>query len=145
MPKEKIQPKEENPFSNRKYIRAIGRRKSATATVKLYLKGQGLFFINRKPAQTSLPHFSLWQIVRSPLEQTGKDKEIDVAAKVTGGGSQGQAEAIRLGLARALVKLDEKLKPSLRQLGWLTVDARVKERKKPGLKRARRAPQWAKR
>lgn len=137
--------KDENIFEGRKYIRAVGRRKSATATVKLYIKGQGLFFINRKSAQTSLPHFSLLQVVRSPLEQTGKDKEIDIAANVTGGGSVGQAEAVRLALARALVKLDDKLKPALRKLGYMTVDARVKERKKPGLKGARRAPQWAKR
>ncbi|MEK7125504.1 MAG: 30S ribosomal protein S9 [Patescibacteria group bacterium] len=146
MVKEKPQPtKEENIFANRKYIRAVGRRKSSTAQVKIFGNGKGTVLINRLPLKKYFGHFELEAVAVAPLEAVGKAKDWDVAVTVKGGGKRGQAGAMRLGIARALVLSDEKLKPTLRKLGYMTVDARVKERKKPGLKGARRAPQWAKR
>lgn len=150
MPKIKAQPakvetKEANIFAGRKYIRAVGRRKSASAQVKIFGNGQGVILINRLPLAKYFGHFELAAVSVAPLEAAGLLKDWDVAVTVKGGGKRGQAGAMRLGLARALVLHDEKLKTVFRKLGFMTVDARVKERKKPGLKRARRAPQWAKR
>ena len=151
MPKEALKSKaespakSENPFQGRKYIRAVGRRKTSKANVKLYSQGSGMFLVNRQPLDRYFPFFSLVDLARSPLEQLGKIKEFDVNVNVLGGGKVGQAQAVRLSLARALATIDEKLKVTLRKLGYLTVDARVKERKNPALKRARRAPQWSKR
>ena len=143
MPQEEKQPKETNPFSGRKYIRAVGRRKSAVAVAQLYARGKGDFVINKKPLNEYFPNFVMSNSVKSPLEQV--DKKFDVNVRVSGGGPMGQAGAVRLAVARALVAFDEELKPALRKAGFVTVDDRVKERKKPGLKRARRAPQWSKR
>lgn len=84
-------------------------------------------------------------VAKQILKLINSDKEADLIIKVSGGGKRGQAEAIRLGLARLFVKIDTNIKPSLKAKNYLTRDARVKERKKPGLKRARRAPQWSKR
>jgi len=84
-------------------------------------------------------------IVKQPLELTGNLKDLDLSIVSYGGGKKGQAEAIRHGICRSLLKLDEELKPLLKAKGWLTRDARKKERKKPGLKKARKAPQWSKR
>lgn len=134
-----------NPFHGRKYIRAVGRRKTSKANVKLYSQGSGMFLVNHQPLDKYFSHFSLVNMAGSPLEQLGKAKEFDVNVNVLGGGKSGQAQAVRLSLARALSAIDEKSKVVLRKLGYLTVNARVKERKKPGLKRARRAPQWSKR
>lgn len=151
MPKETSQSKAEpqskdvNPFLGRKYIRAVGRRKTSKANVKLYSQGSGQFLVNHLALDKYFPHFALVDTARSPLVELGKAKEFDVNANVLGGGKTGQAIAVRLSLARALSTIDEKLKITLRKLGYLTVDSRVKERKKPGLKRARRAPQWSKR
>ncbi|MDP1709832.1 MAG: 30S ribosomal protein S9 [Candidatus Komeilibacteria bacterium] len=150
MPKTKSQTtktdsKEENIFTGRKYIRAVGRRKSASAQVKIFTGGTGIFLVNRQPLEKYFPHFELRAAACSPLESVNKLKEFDVTAVVAGGGKRGQSEAVLLGVARALVLYDEKLRSVLRKLGFMTVDSRVKERKKPGLKRARRAPQWAKR
>lgn len=139
------QPKEANPFHGRKYIRAVGRRKTSKANVKLYSQGSGMFLVNHLALDKYFPHFSLVDAARSPLEQLGKTKEFDVNVSVLGGGKAGQALAVRLSLSRALSTIDEKLRVTLRKLGYLSVDSRVKERKKPGLKRARRAPQWSKR
>ncbi|MEK7164423.1 MAG: 30S ribosomal protein S9, partial [Patescibacteria group bacterium] len=144
MVKEKPQPiKEENIFANRKYIRAVGRRKSSTAQVKIFGNGSGAVLVNRQALKKYFGHFELEAVAVAPLEALGKAKDWDVSVTVKGGGKRGQAGAMRLGIARALVLSDEKLKPTLRKLGYMTVDARVKERKKPGLKGARRAPQWA--
>jgi small subunit ribosomal protein S9 len=137
---------EENAFeiTPLKFLLAIGKRKTAVAQVKLFPKGEGKLEINRKNLETYFPLPSLQKTVLQPLEMAGI-KNIDFAIKVSGGGIRGQAEAIRLGISRALVKLNPELRPSFRAAGLLTRDARIKERKKYGLKRARRAPQWQKR
>lgn len=116
----------------------LGRRKTAIAKVKL-VKGTGKVFINDN--ENSSPS----RVYLAPLKVTGKDKEFDAYIKVFGGGISAQLEAIRLGVARALDKFDSELHKTLKVEGFLTRDQRMKERKKPGLKGARRAPQWAKR
>ncbi len=135
----------QNPFTGRKYTRAVGRRKEASATVQLYTKGSGTFVVNKKPLTEYFPQSSLQGIAWAPLELLGRKDSTDVNVRVAGGGFKSQVEAIRLALSRAIVSVDENDKPPLRKAGFVTVDRRVKERKKPGLKRARRAPQWSKR
>ena len=135
----------ENPFLGRKYLTGVGRRKSSVASVKLFNKGKGQILVNHKKISDYFGFERLVEIARASLLETGRDNSFDVSAKVSGGGLVGQAQAIRLAIARALVSSDENIRPSLRKAGFLTVDGRVKERKKPGLKRARRAPQWSKR
>ncbi|HNX10916.1 MAG TPA: 30S ribosomal protein S9 [bacterium] len=135
--------KEANEFAG-KYIAAIGRRKTATARVRLYLEGKGGVVVNnQKPTK----YFSEDQanLITQPLKLTGQNRNLSVSAVVHGGGKNGQAEAIRLGVARALLKIDENLKPALKAADYLTRDPREVERKKPGLRKARRAPQWSKR
>ncbi|MFA5954527.1 MAG: 30S ribosomal protein S9 [Patescibacteria group bacterium] len=127
------------------FIRAVGRRKSAIARVRLYLKGKGDITINGKKLSVYFPQQLLQDTILEPLPLVGLGDAVDVTVKVVGGGIMGQAEAIRLGLVRALVEHNIEWRPTMRKMGWLTRDARVKERKKPGLKRARRAPQWQKR
>jgi len=131
--------------TNKKYTYAVGRRKSAIAQVRIYEKGKGDIKINDKDSKEYLPDPILQQIINSPLEVTNNAKKMDITVLVKGGGKKGQAEAIRHGIARALDKLNKDLHKTLKIEGFLTRDARVKERKKPGLKRARRAPQWQKR
>lgn len=138
------EPEKINPFAGRKYIRAIGRRKSATAALKLYPEGKGVFSINRKTLDDYFHHPQFAAVVKAPLEKIGQGN-FDFQITASGGGARGQAEAARLALARALVAYDQEQRPLLRKAGFLTVNSRVKERKKPGLKRARRAPQWQKR
>lgn len=121
-----------------KYFEAVGRRKRAIARVRLF-KGKGNLYLNNKKIENPS------NLVINPLVLVGLLDKFDMLVKTYGGGSKSQQEAVRLGIARALVKSDESLKPSLRKAGLLTRDPREKERKKPGLKRARRAPQWQKR
>lgn len=125
-------------------LRAVGRRKSASARV-LLTKGKGTVTINGKTPQDYFPYFEWQEIVMAPLKALAEDKNFDVSVKVQGGGKKGQAVAVQHGIARALVVYNEDYKKTLKSTGYLTRDARVKERKKPGLKRARRAPQWSKR
>ena len=122
----------------------VGRRKRASARVRLTV-GKGVIIINDKTLAEFFPHFDLQEAVLSPLKAVKKETRVDVSVKVNGGGPKGQAEAVKLGIARALIKDDEELKKTLKSQGFLTRDARIKERKKPGLKKARRAPQWSKR
>jgi small subunit ribosomal protein S9 len=129
---------------NKKFFPGLGRRKSAIARVRIFA-GQGEIIINDKKIAEYFPYFELNEIIKAPLELVGEDKKNDVSVKILGGGPKSQAEAIRLGVARALVIKNEAYKQPLRAAGFLTRDPRVKERKKPGLKRARRAPQWVKR
>lgn len=124
--------------------RAVGRRKTAAARVRL-VTGSGKFEVNGKPMAQYFPYFEWQDTVMAPLKAVAKEKTFDVSVKVNGGGLKGQATAVQHGIARALVIWNEELKKSLKTLGYLTRDARAKERKKPGLKRARRAPQWSKR
>jgi small subunit ribosomal protein S9 len=127
-----------------KYIQAVGRRKTSVAQVRLYEKGKGNFLVNNEDLED---YFSEDRatIITQPLKLTSHLKDLDFSVLVKGGGSQGQAEAVRLGIARALIALDKDLMPTMKAKSWNTRDDRRKERKKPGLKKARRAPQWSKR
>lgn len=127
------------------YLYALGRRKEAIATVRLYKNGKGKITVNGKLYTEYFPTGDMEQIVSGPLKSVGQADKVDIEAKSFGGGLRGQAEAVRLGISRALVLLNINFKKNLRKAGYLTRDPRVKERKKPGLKRARRAPQWQKR
>lgn len=121
-----------------------GRRKKSIARVRL-VSGNGNITINNKPLDEFLGVETLKVIVRQPLVATSTLDKFDVIAKVTGGGISGQAGAIRHGIARALVEANAEYRPTLKSAGFLTRDARMKERKKYGLKKARKAPQFSKR
>ena len=127
------------------YIFTVGRRKRAVARVFLYKEGKGEIEINKRPLEQYFPTSLLQEAVRASLVHSSMSKSVRIAAFVTGGGMTGQSEAVRLGITRGLLKLDETLRPTFRARGFMTRDPREKERKKPGLKRARRGPQWAKR
>lgn len=128
------------------YIFAVGRRKEAVARVRWHRQqGQGEIIINERALDHYFPTPELQQTIRDPFVLTHQEGHGSVSAKVAGGGIQGQAEAVRLGIARALVKVDPDVRLVLKRAGYLRRDPRVKERKKYGLKRARRAPQWQKR
>jgi small subunit ribosomal protein S9 len=122
----------------------VGRRKAAIARVRLQ-PGNGIIIIDGKQLDERFPRLVYQKAITAPLERTNTLRTYNVMAKVIGGGMTGQAEAIRHGIARALVRENEEFKLPLRQAGFLTRDARVKERKKYGLKRARKAPQYTKR
>ncbi len=126
------------------YENATGRRKCAIAQVKLF-KGHGEITVNGKPYQELFPRLDHRKAIEKPLLVTDTINKYNAIVKVTGGGISGQVGAISLGIARALVKINENFRPLLRKEGLLTRDARVKERKKYGLKRARKAPQYTKR
>jgi len=126
------------------YFYGTGRRKTAVAQVRV-LPGSGAIIINGIPYEELFPRLEHRRIITQPLLVTENTSKYNVVVKVNGGGISGQSGAISHGIARALVRADEKLKPVLRQYGLLTRDPRVKERKKPGLKRARKAPQYTKR
>jgi small subunit ribosomal protein S9 len=127
------------------FIPAVGRRKTAIARVRLIKNGKGAITINGREMKDYFNTYELRNIVTSALETAGQLDAVDVSAKVVGGGIRGQAEAVRHGISRALIVLNPTFRKSLKKLGFLTRDARKKERKKPGLKKARRAPQWSKR
>ena len=122
-----------------------GRRKQAVARVRLIPDGSGAIVINKRDINEFFNLETVKMVVRQPLELLGMTSKFDVQVNVAGGGFTGQAGAIRHGISRALLKFDENLKPQLRQAGFLTRDPRAKERKKYGLKKARRAPQFSKR
>ena len=127
-----------------RYIEAVGRRKTAIARVRL-TSGDGKFVVNGKEPKH---YFSLPRLIEAalaPLRELQIDKTYDVSAKVVGGGIRAQAEAIRLGIARAIIEKNPEWKLRLRASGYLTRDSRMVERKKYGLLKARRRPQWAKR
>ena len=125
-------------------ILTTGRRKEAVA--KIFLKpGTGQIIVNGRVMENYFPRLSLQKMVREPLVLTQTVQKFSCIARVNGGGIRSQSEAIRAGIARALVKIDPDLRKTLKPMGYLKIDPRQKERKKPGLKRARRAPQWQKR
>ena len=127
------------------YIEAVGRRKQSTARVRLY-EVTGVFTVNDKELNEYFPRLGDAPAILGALEATGRPtSSFDVTVKVEGGGISGQRDAVKLGLARALVSMDESLRVVMRKSGLLTRDSRVKERKKPGLKRARKAPTYTKR
>ena len=121
-----------------------GRRKKSVARVRL-VEGTGKFIINERSLDDFFGLETLKVIVKQPLVLTNTEAKFDVICRVNGGGFTGQAGAIRHGIARALLKVDEDLKPALKKAGFLTRDSRMKERKKYGLKKARKAPQFSKR
>jgi small subunit ribosomal protein S9 len=127
------------------YFYGTGRRKSSVARVHLYPNGSGQITVNNRDIEEYFGLETLKVIVRQPLVTTETIGKVDVVATVKGGGVTGQAGAIRHGLARALTELDENFRPALKKAGFLTRDPRMKERKKYGLKAARRAPQFSKR
>lgn len=127
------------------YYEGIGRRKEATARVRV-MSGSGKFIVNEKPLESYFPRVGDMQAILAPLQSAGENLEaLDITVVVKGGGVTGQTSAVQLGVARALVKMNPDLRPTMRKGGFLTRDARIKERKKPGLKRARKAPTYTKR
>lgn len=127
------------------YYEGIGRRKAASARVRLFPGGTGNLIINDKPGVEYLPRPGDIDAVLAPLRTVGQETAYNVTVKVQGGGITGQTGAIKLGIARALLKVNPEFRPDLRKRGFLTRDPRAKERKKPGLKRARKAPTYTKR
>ena len=131
-------------FEAKPYFYGTGRRKSSVARVRLY-NGTGKITINDRDIDDYFGLETLKLIVRQPLALTGTDAKFDIVCRVAGGGVTGQAGAIRHGIARALLQYNEELRPELKKAGFLTREPRMKERKKYGLKGARRAPQFSKR
>jgi len=127
------------------YLYAVCRRKTSIAQVRVYKKVKWDFTINGKEVKKFFGTLELQEKVLSALKTVGQADKLDVTVKVVGGGITGQAEAIRHGVSRALIQLNPNFRKPLKKAGYLTRDARAKERKKPGLKRARKAPQWQKR
>ena len=127
------------------YYEGIGRRKACTARVRL-MSGSGVFLVNEKPVEDYFTRLGDTDMIVAPLHAAGENlSALDISVLVKGGGVTGQRDAILLGIARALIKMNPDMRPTMRQKGFLTRDPRVKERKKPGLKRARKAPTYTKR
>ncbi|MDA1060890.1 MAG: 30S ribosomal protein S9 [bacterium] len=147
MPTKKTTKEEEvkkTPTPKGKYHYANGKRKSSIARVRLY-KGTGEITVNNLPINKYITVKTLIGLVKSPLTLTGNKQKFDVSAVISGGGISSQAEALRHGISKALVEADPLNKPTLKKAGLLTRDSRTKERKKFGLKKARKAPQFSKR
>lgn len=133
-------------LSGKRYVEGIGRRKTSVARVRLFSSRKPTYItVNDKEMEKYFPEISLRNTVNEVFGVVKPKTNLFVSVKVTGGGISGQAEALRHGLARALVKLDGGLRKEVKAEGWLTRDPRMVERKKFGLKKARRAPQWRKR
>ena len=128
-----------------KYYQAIGRRKTSVARIRLFTQGDKRITINGKPYKEYFPDLNLQQIVSIALDRMKASDKFMVSVIVKGGGIHSQSEAVRHGISRALVKFNPDFHKRLRRAGYLTRDPRMRERKKFGLKRARRAPQWSKR
>ena len=131
--------------SNRAYFYAVGRRKSSRATVRLFPEGEGNIEINEQPLISWADTAEIRDRVLSPFSLLGIRKNYDLSVIVSGGGKESQSDSIALGISRALIKKNIDYKAQLKEEGFLTRDPRKKERKKPGLKKARRAPQFSKR
>ena len=131
---------------NKDYIPAVGKRKRAIARIRIIKdNAKGIkITINDKDYKEYLPYFQWQELILKPLNLVGRDN-VTISIKVEGGGIKGQVDAIAHGIAKALLKTDEELRTTLRKNSLLTRDSRIKERKKPGLRKARRAPQWSKR
>jgi len=128
-----------------KYLKGLGRRKTSTARIRLFNEEGGIFSVNEKPLEKYFPTLELQKTVLSPFEKMSCLGQFNVKVLVNGGGLNSQAEAIRNGIAKALVLFNPEFRKRLKKAGYLTRDSRMRERKKFGLKRARRAPQWQKR
>jgi small subunit ribosomal protein S9 len=127
-----------------KYTKSIGRRKQASAQVRLYENGKGVIMVNGMRASEYFPGDG-FNVITQPLKVTGRNRDFNFSVLVNGGGKMGQLEAVRLGIARAIFALDPAAKEALKVNNFLTRDPRQVERKKPGLRKARKAPQWSKR
>jgi small subunit ribosomal protein S9 len=125
-------------------VQTVGRRKEAVVRVRL-MPGTGQFTLNGKPLEAYFPNKVHQQLIKEPLVTLEKTEQFDVFGTLRGGGTSGQAGALRLAIARALIEVAEEDRPALKKAGFLTRDPRVKERKKYGLKKARKAPQYSKR
>ncbi len=131
--------------SESRYIEAVGRRKTAISRVRLFESGKPGVIVNGKDYLLYFPTIGLRRDVESPLKEVKLFQKIRIEAKIIGGGISSQAGALQHGIARALQKFQPELRKSLKQLGFLKRDSRMKERRKFGLKKARKAPQWSKR
>lgn len=127
------------------YYEGVGRRKRSTARVRLWPGGDGTIVINDKPGDDFLPRQGDLELALAPLRAVAQEAAYNVTVKVSGGGVTGQRDAIQLGIARALIEVEPEWRSTLRQGEYLSRDPRIKERKKPGLKRARKAPTYTKR
>jgi len=127
-----------------KYYEGIGRRKTSSARVRI-VPGSGNFVVNGKPGAEYFTRMGDMDIILDPMKAAEMDGKLDVSVLVRGGGVTGQTGAVMHGVARALIKMEPELRPLMRTSGFLTRDSRMKERKKPGLKRARKAPTYTKR
>src|SRR3989344_1633790 len=128
-----------------KYVEAVGRRKTSTARVRLHQGSKASFLVNDRDVKNYFPTEELQRTVSDPFTKTKIADKYDITVKVQGGGIHSQAEAIRLGISRALTLTDDELRGKLKTLGFLKRDPRAKERRKFGLKKARKSPQWSKR
>mgnify|MGYP006438000779 CR=1 FL=1 len=144
-PAEKEQEEQDLDSKKSEYLYSVGKRKTAIAQVRVYKKGTGKVTINEKDYKKFCITEELEEKVLAPLNIVGQQEKLDVTVKVKGGGATAQAEAIRHGVSKALLQLNPNFRKPLKKVGYLTRDPRKKERKKPGLKRARKAPQWKKR
>ena len=131
--------------TDKKYIEAVGRRKTAVARVRITPSSKAGYVINGKSLSDYFDHADLIGKVEAPFKEAELTGKYEVSVKVLGGGINSQAEAIRLGISRCLIKEDLELRKPLKKLGFLKRDPRSKERKKPGLRKARKRPQWSKR
>lgn len=132
-------------MADRKYFEGVGRRKTSTARARVIPGGSGAITVNERPASEYFPRLGDLEAVLGPMRATGTEKGFNVSVLVSGGGPTGQTGAVKQAIARALLKMNPDLRKPLRNGGYLTRDARMKERKKPGLKRARKAPTYTKR
>lgn len=140
---EKKEIKNEFDFKG-EYIAVVGRRKTSVARVRLYKKGKGTISVNDQKANDYF-HSVDYSVILQPIKLTSHLRDLDFSVSVKGGGIKGQLEAVRHGISRALLAFDEANREIMKVNGFLTRDPRKKERKKPGLKKARKAPQWSKR
>ena len=143
--KTKVATKTTKKSSKEIYFYACGKRKTSAARVRVYPNGEGKVEVNQKALADYFLSFAHRNLIKAPFQFVEVGKKFNVTVRVQGGGLNSQAEAIKHGISRALVLIDAELRSSLKKAGFLTRDPRRKERKKPGLKRARRAPQWSKR
>jgi len=143
--KKEVKKEIEKPKEKEKYLEAVGKRKTAVARVRIFTRGERAFLVNQKPLEKYFPILDLQKTAQASLDKMKCLDKFKVEVLVKGGGFSSQAEAIRHGTARALTLFNLDFKKRLRRAGFLTRDSRIRERKKFGLKRARRAPQWAKR
>lgn len=132
-------------MADTKYIEGIGRRKMAVARVRITPASKNSIVVNGKPLAEYFATEDLQSTASAALENAELEQKFDVSVKILGGGTASQAESVRLGIARALVTFDESTRPELKKAGFLKRDPRIKERKKFGLKKARKSPQWSKR